>query len=174
MSHNAPPSAGEVRALASQLLSWADHLSSRAAAETLLTEDEQRELAVSLAEAARDAALLRARSFPGVQLGNVAWDVILELFIRTERGFRVSLDNLTLECGASADAIHSSIQELRTLGVVVETPDRFNSGEAWLSLSGEDSRRVTSLLIEAARDIQARNRALGAQATIAPNVSHSA
>lgn len=171
MSENAPPSAGEVRALANQLLSWADHLSTRAAAETLLTEDEQRELAIGLAEAARDAALLRARFFPGVQFDSVAWEVILELFIRTERGFRVSLDRLVLEREASADAIRRTAEELRQQGIVVETPDRFNPGVTWLSLSEDGIRRATALLFEAGRFVHARTRALGGLASVPANVS---
>ena len=171
MSEKAPPSAGEVRALANQLLSWADHLSTRAAAETLLTDEEQRELAIGLAEASRDAALLRARFFPGVQFGNVVWDVILEQFVRTEKGFRVSLDRLALEYEAPADAIRRSIQELRQQGLVIETPDRFNPQVTWLSLSDEGSRRVTALLFEAGRFIHARTRALGGLAAVPPGVS---
>ena len=175
MPGNAPPSAGEVRALANQLLSWADHLSARTAAETLLTEGEQRELALGLAEAARDAALLRSRLLPGVVLGNLAWDVILELFIRTEKGFRVPRNGLALEAETPADAIQRSVRTLREQGLVMETRDRFDPCVTWLSLSDEANRGMTALLIETARLVHAGIGGLDGLATaIPPRVSRSA
>ena len=174
MPGNAPPSAGDVRALANQLLSWADHLSARTAAETLLTEGEQRELALGLAEAARDAAPLRSRLFPGVVLGSLAWEVILELFIRTEKGFRVPRNGLALEGEAPADAIRRSVRTLREQGLVLETRDRFDPSVTWLSLSDEASRGMTALLIETARLVHARTGALDSLAAVPPRVSRSA
>lgn len=174
MPDNASPSAGEVRALANQLLSWADHLSARAAAETLLTKGEQRELALGLAEAARDAALLRSRFFPGIYFGNLAWDVIIELFIRTEKGFRVSLDGLALEPLASAGAIRRSVRQLREQGLIVETPDRFDPTVTWLSLSDEGAQGMTALLIQSARPVQAQTGILDGLTAIPPSISRSA
>ena len=82
-----PPSAGEVRALAHQLLSWADHLSTRLARGRLeLSEEDQHDLLITVAEAMRGTRRVRSRIFPDVPLGNANWAVLLDLFIRELNG----------------------------------------------------------------------------------------
>jgi hypothetical protein len=64
MCDSAPPRAAEVRALAHQLLSWADHLSDRPDLTGELTEEGRHDLVLGLATALREARRLRAEIFP--------------------------------------------------------------------------------------------------------------
>src|SRR4051812_25976790 len=53
MVKNAPPSAGEVRALAQQLMSWADMLAAGPQINRVLADADRHELVLALATAAR-------------------------------------------------------------------------------------------------------------------------
>jgi hypothetical protein len=70
MFDTTPPRAGDVRALAHQLLSWADQLSERPDLTTELTEEGRHDLVLGLAGALRDARRLRAEIFPRIPFSN--------------------------------------------------------------------------------------------------------
>jgi hypothetical protein len=135
MSDQAPPRAGDVRALAHQLLSWADHLSARVAPGHALTDEGQHELILCLASALREARRLRGQIFPGVPLGNPNWDVMLDLFIQEMNGFRTSLDALALTGDLPAPAVYECVNNLANLGLLERTQDRFDSRVFWLALT---------------------------------------
>ena len=67
MFEQAPPSAGEVRALANQLLAWADSLARPKHAEAL-SEDSREEQLIALATASLEARRLRGQAFPELPL----------------------------------------------------------------------------------------------------------
>ena len=135
MFDSAPPRAGDVRALAHQLLSWADHLSERPDLTSELTEEDRHDLVLGLATALREARRLRAEIFPRVPLGNPNWDVMLDLFIQEMNGFRTSLDHLALTGDLPAPVVYESVHELVRLGLLERTPDRFDNRVSWLSLT---------------------------------------
>jgi len=135
MFENAPPSAGEVRALAHQLMSWAEHLSCRAEPGRAMTEEDRHDLVLTLAAATREARRLRVEIFPGAPLGNPMWDVMLDLFIQEMNGFRTSLDHLALTGDTPAAKVYESVDTLVRIGLVERTPDRFDARVQWLSLT---------------------------------------
>lgn len=135
MFESAPPRAGDVRALAQQLLSWADHLSDRPDLTSELTEEGRHDLVLSLAAALRAVRRLRAEIFPRIPLGNPNWDVMLDLFIQELNGFRTSLDHLALTGDLPAPVVYESVNELARLGLLDRTPDRFDNRVMWLSLT---------------------------------------
>lgn len=135
MFDSAPPRAGDVRALAHQLLSWADHLSERPDLTSELTEEGRHDFVLGLAAALREARRLRAEIFPRVPLGNPNWDVMLDLFIQEMNGFRTSLDHLALTGDLPAPVVYESVHELVRLGLLDRTPDRFDNRVMWLSLT---------------------------------------
>lgn len=139
MFENAPPSAGEVRALAHQLLSWADQLSARGRfgpeRGREMTEEDRHDLILGLAVATREARRLRAETFAGVPLGNPRWEVMLDLFIQEMNGFRTSLDHLALTGETPAATVYESVDELARRGLLERTPDRFDSRVNWLTLT---------------------------------------
>jgi DNA-binding MarR family transcriptional regulator len=135
MFDSAPPRAGDVRALAHRLLSWADHLSERPDLTSELTEEGRHDLVLGLATALREARRLRAEIFPRVPLGNPNWDVMLDLFIQEMNGFRTSLDHLALTGDLPAPVVYESVHDLVRLGLLDRTPDRFDNRVMWLSLT---------------------------------------
>ena len=154
MFDSAPPRAGDVRALAHQLLSWADHLSNRPDLTTELTEQGRHDLVLGLATALRDARRLRAEIFPRVPLGNPNWDVMLDLFIQEMNGFRTSLDHLALTGDLPAPVVYESVHELVRLGLIDRTPDRFDNRVSWLSLTVSGRQGMFDLFTQSAEIVR--------------------
>src|SRR5690349_12184989 len=125
MFEEAPPSAGAVRALAHQLLSWANHLTAPPEAGSEMTEEERHELVLRVTLAVRQACRLRAAIFPGAPFGNPVWEVMRELFIQEMNGFRTSLDNLSLAGELPAATVYDAVETLVSLGLVERATDRF-------------------------------------------------
>jgi len=130
-----PPSAGEVRALAHQLLTWAEHLAIPPEPGEELSEAQRHDLILGLAVAARGLRRLRSAIFPDTQLGNSAWDVLLDLFIQEMTGNRTSLDHLALEGDIAAAVVYEAVELLVERGLLERTPDRFDNRIHWLSLT---------------------------------------
>ena len=139
MFDDAPPSAGEVRALAHQLMSWADHLTAQVRSGPgtgrEMTEEERHDLILGLAAAAREARRLRAAIFSVIAIGDPNWDVLLDLFIQEMNGFRTSLDHLALTGDLPAATVYQCVDALAGLELLERTPDRFDSRVQWLSLT---------------------------------------
>ena len=154
MFDNAPPRAGDVRALAHQLLSWADHLSDRPDHAHKLSEEGRHDLILCLATALREAYRLRATIFPGAPFGNPDWDVMLDLFIQEMNGFRTSLDHLALTGDLPAAVVFESVNVLAGIGLLERTQDRFDERVIWLSLTVAGRSGVYDLFAQAAEFIR--------------------
>jgi len=149
MSENAPPSAGEVRALAHQLLAWADHLLLRPAADGPLSEDDEHDLVLAVAEAMREVNTLRNQLFD-MPFGNPNWDVMLDVFIRQMNGFPVRMDQVALAGRMPALTVQRSVELLAARGLMVRTPDRYDVHVEWLSLSPRGKQAMAELLLRTA------------------------
>lgn len=149
MSENAPPSAGEVRALAHQLLAWADQLLLRPVTDGPLSEDDRHDLILGVAEAMREVNTLRKQLFD-MPFGNPNWDVMLEVFIRDANGYPVTTDQVASESRLPALTVQRSVELLAARGLMVRTPDRYDTLVEWLSLSPRGKRGMTELLLRTA------------------------
>lgn len=154
MFDSAPPRAGDVRALARQLLSWADHLSDRPDLTSELTEEGRHDLVLGLATALREARRLRAEIFPRIPFGNPNWDVMLDLFIQEMNGFRTSLDHLALTGDLPAPTVYESVRELARLGLIDRTPDRFDNRVSWLALTVKGRQGMFDLFAQSAEVVR--------------------
>ena len=159
-----PPSAGEVRALAHQLMSWADHLSARQVAARELTEEEQHDLMITVAEAMRGTRRERARIFGDIPLGNANWDVLLDLFIRELNGHRTSLAQMVAGDELPAAAVHASIETLVRCGLVDRDAPRPDSQASWLALTPRGKQGMFELLQEIADLVSLRSGVLSGPA----------
>ena len=154
MFDQTPPRAGDVRALAHQLLTWADHLSDRSDPARELTEEDRHDLVLVLAMSLREARRLRAQIFAGVPLGNPNWDVMLDLFIQEMNGFRTSLDHLALTGDLPAPVVYESVDALAQLGLLERTPDRFDTRVFWLSLTVAGRQGMFDLFVKSAEFVR--------------------
>jgi DNA-binding MarR family transcriptional regulator len=145
-----PPSAGEIRALANQLLTWADHLAERPDTGQPMSEEARHDMILGLAEAMRGTRLLRARIFPYASLGNPTWDVLLDLFVRELNGYRTSLDHMAIAGELPAATVHRAVEELTVLGLLGRAADRFDERVIWLSLTERGKQGMFELLEETA------------------------
>ena len=145
MFEHAPPSAGEIRALAHQLLSWADHVSAEARlgpdSGREMTDEDRHDLVLGLALATRAARRLRSEIFFGVPLRNASWDVLLDLFIQEVNGFRTSLDHLALTGDLPAATVYEAVETLAGLGLLERSPDRSPAGCPTASAPRSSSER---------------------------------
>lgn len=146
-----PPGPGEVRALAHQLLSWADKLALAPAEGRMLTEEQLLESVLALATAGRDIARLRARTFPDTDFASSGWDVMLEIFIREGQGQRVSLEELSMEGGWPPLAVHRSVNMLIDKRLVERSYKDCQTREVSLSLTSTGKQKMASFLLESAR-----------------------
>lgn len=154
MFDSAPPRAGDVRALAHQLLSWADHLSDRPNLARELTEDGRHDLVLGLATALREARRLRAEIFSRIPFATPNWDVMLDLFIREMNGFRTSLDHMALTGDLPASTVYESVDALVRLGLIARTPDRFDNRVSWLSLTVTGRKGMFDLFAQSAEIVR--------------------
>jgi len=146
----ASPSAGDVRALAQQLLSWADQLAAGPPINHVLADADRHELVLALATAARAITRLRVRIFPDVGFANPSWAIMLEIFIREANGYRVSLDQLTAEDDLPPLTAYRAINLLIDKGLVERSGSPSDQQAVRLSLSLAGRRKMTELLIESA------------------------
>ena len=158
MFENAPPSAGEVRALAHQLMSWADHLSAQIGSGPEpgreMSEEERHDLILGLARATRAARRLRSGIFSGVPLRNANWDVMLDLFIQEMNGFRTSLDHLALTGDLPATTVYDSVDTLTRLELLERSTDRFDTRVVWLTLTAAGRQGMFDLLGQASEFVR--------------------
>jgi len=153
MATNAPPSAGEIRALALRLHAWADEIDGEPGNERDLSNEDEQVLALAVAEAMQQVNSLRTLIFD-MPFGNPNWDVMLDLFVRESTGRRVTLDHLALEGENLAATVHRCVEVLAARGLVVRLPDRFDAHVEWLSLSPAGRQAMTELLLRTARYIR--------------------
>jgi DNA-binding MarR family transcriptional regulator len=155
MFEEALPSAGEVRALANQLLAWADRLAARRASEDL-SEECRHQLIVGLAYAVQQVRRARSRIFGSALLTGPAWDVLLDVFIKDANGRRVSLDQLSLGHDMALGAIAHAVHILALSGLVIRAGDPADPRTVWLSLSEDGKLKMTQLLLESSNFLDPR------------------
>ena len=154
MFEDAPPSAGEVRALAHQLMQWANRLTAQPEESRELTEEARHGLILGLALVTREGRRLRNGIFLGAPLGNPHWDVMLDLFIQEMNGFRTSLDHLALTGDLPALAIYDSVDTLVRQGLIERTADRFDNRVFWLALSQTGRQGMFDLMEQSAEFVR--------------------
>lgn len=147
MDENAPPSAGEVRALAHQLLSWADQLATARQASRALAEGDRHEVVLEVANAARAIARLRARTFPDLGFANAGWLVLLEVFIRQADGARISLEQLAVEARLPLLSTYQCVNELIDKGLVERSGSAPGGPDVHLALTPSGSRKMSDLFL---------------------------
>lgn len=152
-----PPTPGELRALANQLLAWANQRAARPpAAHALPTGEAPRELSLAFAMATREVRRRRTETFPHLRLREPMWDVMLELFIQQERGCRTSLDHLTLTGDLEAAVVQHAVAVLVAAGLVERATDLFDKRIMWLTLSPAGHAGMIEHFFEAADFLRPR------------------
>lgn len=154
MLENAPPSPGEVRALASQLLSWADRLATRTWTGHDLPHEDEGELLLALAVAERELGRRRSRIFADAAFDNPTWEVFVDLYVQEAHGYRVSLDHLALSGDLHAETVYECVGALVAAGLVERVADRFDKRIEWLSLSSAGKRGMVEFLLESTRFVR--------------------
>jgi len=157
MVENAPPSAGEVRALAHQLLSWADQLATTRQMSRVLGDADRHELILALATSARALAQLRARIFPDLGFANPVWQVLLEVFVSEAEGVRISPEHLAAELELPLLTTQQCVGQLIDKGVVERSAGVSGIPDGRLKLTLSGWQKMTELLLASADHVRSRS-----------------
>jgi DNA-binding MarR family transcriptional regulator len=145
-----PPSAGEVRAFAQQLLAWADRLVQSRRPCRVLADADRHGFVLALAEAARERARLCSQAFPEASFVSPAWRILLEVFIRESAGYRVSLDDLAEWGELPLLTVLGSLNGLIEKGLIERGEPDNASRIVRIALSPATRQRLSDLLLECA------------------------
>lgn len=97
------------------------------------------------------ARLLKVRSMRAELLGaaifqDLAWDMLLDLYVREAEGRRVSITSLTIASGGAPTTALRHLDKLLTHGLVTRTADTEDGRRSWISLTAASRAAITELL----------------------------
>jgi hypothetical protein len=105
--------------------------------------------AVANAKSAYDERRRRLQYLPGELLGEPAWDMLLDLFIRTCTGQRTSVTAACIGSGAPVTTGLRYVDQLTREGFIQRHTDRADARRSWLTLSASTVETMTRYLLGA-------------------------
>ncbi len=95
--------------------------------------------------------VLKMRSMRAELLGDgifqdLAWDMLLDLYVREAEGKRVSITSLTIASGGAPTTALRHLDKLLSHGLVVRTADAGDGRRSWISLTPACRSGMTELL----------------------------
>jgi len=119
--------------------------------------DRVEQAADRLAATARDgperqaARLLKVRSMRAEILGaaifqDLAWDMLLDLYVREAEGRRVSVTSLTIASGGAPTTALRHLHKLLAHGLVTRLDDAEDGRRSWVSLTPASRAAITELM----------------------------
>lgn len=97
---------------------------------------------VSAAKAKIRARRIRQELFPGIQVADPAWDLLLELFINNLEGRRISVTGLGLSANVPGATVLRWLAMFQESGLIIREPDPHDRRRIWVSLTDEGRDRV--------------------------------
>lgn len=88
----------------------------------------------------------RVRMLAGVDLGEPAWDILLDMFISTEEGRRVSVSGACVVCSVPPTTALRQVGLLVEAGYLERVPDANDRRRVFLRLSEEARQRMAECL----------------------------
>jgi len=144
------------RDLAGRLLAWAEQLAGDHGPATKLVEDEREDLVLGLATIIKVIRLGRNVAYGGVNLGDPAWQVMLDLLVHEMEGRRASIEGLARSGSLAIATVAESVQTLEDLGLAVLTPEKFDGRFIWAGLSQRARSTLFDLLLQAGEFVRPR------------------
>ena len=97
------------------------------------------------------ARLLKVRSMRAELLGapifhDLAWDMLLDLYVREAEGRRVSVTSLTIASGGAPTTALRHLDKLLTHGLVTRSDDAEDGRRSWVSLTPQTRATMTDLI----------------------------
>ena len=97
------------------------------------------------------ARILKVRSMRGDVLGapifqDLAWDMLLDLYVSEAEGRRVSVTSLTIASGGPPTTALRYLDKLVAHGLVTRSDDQRDGRRAWIALTSTSRAAITALL----------------------------
>ena len=97
------------------------------------------------------ARLLKVRSMRAELLGaaifqDLAWDMLLDLYVREAEGRRVSVTSLTIASGGAPTTALRHLDKLVRHGLVTRSADAEDGRRSWIALTPASRAAITELL----------------------------
>lgn len=133
----------------------------------LLEHADEREVSVRLpskeqlvsgAKGAIRARRQRQELFPGIQVADPAWDLLLELLINSLEGRRISVTGLGLTANVPGATVLRWLAMFQESGLIVREPDPQDRRRVWVCLTPEGRDRVAQGL-SASLDVSGLSKA---------------
>lgn len=109
-----------------------------AAADGIPTTDEL----VATAKACIRARRRRQDLFPGIQVADPAWDLMLELFITDAEGRRISVTGLGLGANVPGATVLRWLAMFQEAGLIMREPDAMDRRRIWVHLTEAGRERI--------------------------------
>ncbi len=100
------------------------------------------EMLVETAKADARARRRRQELFPGIQVADPAWDLMLELFIHSAEGRRISVTGLGLSANVPGATVLRWLAMFQEGGLIQREPDPLDRRRIWVRLSEDGHNRV--------------------------------
>lgn len=89
----------------------------------------------------------RQELFPGIQVADPAWDLLLELFVHRCEGRRISVTGLGLSANVPGATVLRWLAMFHDSGLIVREPDPQDRRRIWVHLTDEGRDRVVKALV---------------------------
>ena len=146
----------EDRELAGRFLAWAEQLAADRPTGTHLLEEERGDLVLGLATVIKVIRHRRDLTYGGINFGDPAWQVMLDLLVHEMEGHKVSVDGLARSGALPVATVVDCVQTLSDLGLAAAMPEKFDGRRLWVSLSHRARTTLFDMLLQAAEFVRPR------------------
>lgn len=106
--------------------------------EPVLTTDQL----ITMAKAKIRARRRRQELFPGIQVADPAWDLLLELYVNAAENRRISVTGLGLGANVPGATVLRWLAMFQEANLIVREPDPFDRRRIWVRLTDNGAARV--------------------------------
>jgi hypothetical protein len=129
---------GKLAAITTMLIDLLRQQGAEAATETVLTTEQL----IAMAKAKIRARRRRQELFPGIQVADPAWDLLLELYVNCAEQRRISVTGLGLGANVPGATVLRWLAMFHEAGLIVREPDPFDRRRIWVRLTDLGAGRV--------------------------------
>ncbi|NLR72564.1 winged helix-turn-helix transcriptional regulator [Novosphingobium sp. ERN07] len=97
---------------------------------------------IAMAKAKISARRRRQELFPGIQVADPAWDLLLELYVNSVEGRQISVTGLGLGANVPGATVLRWLSLFQEAGLIVREPDSLDRRRIWVRLTALGVDRV--------------------------------
>lgn len=129
---------GKLEAIAALLLQLLRSGSGEAVIERIPSTEEL----ITMAKAKIRARRRRQELFPGIQVADPAWDLLLELYVNCAEGRQISVTGLGLSANVPGATVLRWLAMFQEAGLIAREPDPLDRRRIWVRLTAQGMDRV--------------------------------